>query len=252
MGGWPRAFLSGARTLVVCLALWWLFVRLANVPAWLLPGPDAVAARLWFLAANAQLATHVEATAIEILFGFAIGAALGVAFGWLFYKLPVAGRLLGPLILVLQTAPKIAVAPLLLLWFGIGLGPKVVLIAIVTFFPVLTGALAGLGSVEAGFRDLSKLLALSPWQRFRRIELRFALPPVFAGLRIATTQAVTAAVVGELMGATFGLGYLLSLGQENNDAGTVIAAIVLLSLLGWLMHEAVRLIETRLLAWRED
>jgi ABC-type Fe3+ transport system permease subunit len=111
---------------------------------------------------------------------------------------------------------------------------------------------AGLAALEAPYRDLGRLLRLSPWQHFRRIELPFALPPIFAGLRIASTQAVTAAVIGELMGATFGLGYLLSLGQENGDAAVVIVAVLILSTIGWGFHEVIRLAERRLLAWHES
>jgi len=156
---------------------------------------------------------------------------------------------MSPSILLLQTAPKIAIAiaPLLLLWLGLGLGPKVALIAIVVFFPVLAGTLAGLGGVEAAYRDLARLLKLGAGARFLRIDLPFALPPIFAGLRIASTQAVTAAVVGELIGATAGLGYLLSMGQENNDAGVAIAAIALLAALGWGLHQIVHTAEARIL-----
>ena len=129
------------------------------------------------------------------------------------------------------------------------MGPKVTLIAIVTFFPVMAGAMAGFSSVEKSYHDLAQLLRLSRWQRFRRLELPFSLPPIFAGLRIASTQAVTAAVVGELIGATYGLGYLLSLGQENGDASVVIVAILILSTIGWGFHELIRMIERRALIW---
>jgi NitT/TauT family transport system permease protein len=244
------AMLRAVRTIIVVCAVWWLAVLVFRIPAYLLPGPDIVLGKLVFLASAAQLERHVAATMIEIVLGFALGSVAGVMCGWLFDRLPPVGRLLSPLILLLQTAPKIAIAPLLLLWLGLGLGPKVALIAIVVFFPVLTGTLAGLGAVDPAYRDLARLLGLRAMMRFRRIELPFALPPVFAGLRIATTQAVTAAVVGELIGATFGLGYLLSVGQENNDAGVVIASILMLSTVGWAMHETVRLVEARMLAWR--
>ena len=245
-----RAALRAGTVLFVCVATWWLLVALLRVPAYLLPGPDVIAGKIVFLARAAQLERHVAATVAEIVLGSGIGAASGIACGWLFDRSPRLGRLLSPLILLLQTAPKIAIAPLLLLWLGLGLGPKVTLIAIVVFFPVLAGTVAGLGSVEPACRDLARLLRLGAFARFRRIELPFALPAIFAGLRIASTQAVTAAVVGELIGATAGLGYLLSLGQENNDAGVAMAAIAMLSILGWALHELVRAVETRILRAR--
>ena len=244
--------LRALRSIALAIALWWLVVLVAHVPAYLLPAPDAVAARFMLLARTADLADHVRVTLSEIGAGFALGAVLGVALGWLFSKVPALGRALSPLILILQTAPKIAIAPLLILWLGLDMGPKITLIALVTFFPVMAGTAAGLAAVEAPYRDLGRLLHLSAWQHFRRIELPFALPPIFAGLRIASTQAVTAAVIGELMGATFGLGYLLSLGQENGDAGVVIVAVLILSAIGWGFHEAIRLAEGRLLAWHES
>jgi NitT/TauT family transport system permease protein len=229
--------------------VWWLIVLVAKVPAYLLPAPDAIAARFVFLAKSAELTEHIRVTLSEIAIGFGLGGLLGVALGWMFVHVPRLGRLLSPLILLLQTAPKIAIAPLLLLWLGLDMGPKVTLIAIVTFFPVMAGAMAGFSSVEKSYHDLAHLLRLSRWQRFRRLELPFSLPPIFAGLRIASTQAVTAAVVGELIGATYGLGYLLSLGQENGDASVVIVAILILSTIGWGFHELIRVVERRALSW---
>jgi NitT/TauT family transport system permease protein len=245
-----QALMRAAAVLAAAIAVWWGAVIAFRIPAFLLPTPDAVLGRFLFMAREGQLERHAAATLTELGLGFAVGAVAGLLVGWAFDRLPLLGRLMSPLILLLQTAPKIAIAPLLLLWLGLGLGPKVVLIALVSFFPVLTGTVTGLAAVEPGYRDLSRLLDLSTAMRFRRVELPFALPAIFAGLRIATTQAVTAAVVGELIGATYGLGYLLSVGQENNDAALVLAAILMLSTLGWAMHEVVRAAETRVLAWR--
>jgi NitT/TauT family transport system permease protein len=231
------------------LGAWWLAVLLFGVPAFLLPAPDAVLERLWFLLRFADLGGHAATTAGEIAAGFIIGGAAGVAVGALFARWPVIERLGTPPILVLQTAPKIAIAPLLVLWFGLGPGPKVLLVAIVTFFPVMAGAIAGLRGVEPAYRDLARVLELNPITRALRIDLPFAAAPVAAGLRIASTQAVTAAVIGELMGANRGLGYLLSSAQESADTAAVIGIILILALIGWACHEAVRAGERRLLAW---
>ncbi len=245
-------FLIALRSVAIVLGIWWIIVVVANIPAYLLPTPDVVAQRFVFLAQTAELTEHIRVTLIEISVGFVLGSVLGIAFGWLFVRIPILGRLLSPLILLLQTAPKIAIAPLLLLWLGLDMAPKVTLIALVTFFPVMAGAAAGFAAVEGGYKDLATLLQLNAWQRFRRIELPFSLPPIFAGLRIASTQAVTAAVIGELIGATYGLGYLLSLGQENGDASVVIVAILILSAIGWGFHELIRLAERRFLNWHDS
>lgn len=238
--------LRAGTTLATVFIAWWLVVWLGNIPNYLLPSPDAVAAKLWFLITDVHLGRHLMATLIEIALGFVAGVVAGVLCGWLFVRKPLIDRLFSPVILLLQTAPKIALAPLLLLWLGLGLAPKVVLIAVVVFFPVLTGTMAGLSNIEPAYHELHRLLKLSPWVRFRRIELPFALPSIFAGIRIASTQAVTAAVVGELIGTNVGLGYLLSLGQENSDAGIVIATIIVLSTIGWLTYELCRTMEQRL------
>lgn len=241
-----RALLSLAGFVV----LWWGAVWGFDVPAFLLPSPDAVARRLVFLALNAGLWQHTATTFAQILAGFAIGAALGIATGAVFARLPRLERLATPLILLIQTAPKIAIAPLLILWLGLGPGPKVVLVAIVTFFPAMTGALTGLRYIGKSYRDLAQIVGLSTWQRLTRIDLPFAVPPIVAGLRVATTQAVTAAVVAEMMGANHGLGYLLTAGQESSDSPTVIGVIVLLSLGGWGFYEIVRFAEARLMPWQ--
>lgn len=238
---WP-----GLRSVAIgggVVAVWWLGVTLLRVPVYLLPPPGMVAGKLVFLATDAGLARHVLATVTEIALGFGIGAVAGLGVGAVLVRMPRLERLLAPFILLLQTAPKIALAPLLLLWLGLGLAPKVVLIAIVVFFPVMTGAMAGLAGVDANYHALARLLQLSPWTRFIRIEMPFAGPGIFAGLRIASTHAVTAAVVGELIGTSSGLGYLLSLGQENNDPAVVLATIILLSAIGWSFHEVIYRIE---------
>ncbi|MFV0336202.1 MAG: ABC transporter permease [Tropicimonas sp.] len=227
----------GVAGLLLIFVLWGGGVLLFDVPDYLLPGPVAVLDRLGFLYANARLMTHIYVTLTEIFWGFLLGLGAGVLCALLFARLPVTERLATPLILLLQTAPKIAIAPLLLLWLGLGPAPKIVLIAIVTFFPVMTGMLSGLRFVNKSYLDLAKVLKLTAWQRFVHIEFPAALPTLFAGATVATTLAMTAAVIGELMGANEGMGYLLSAGQENADTATVIGMVLLLSLTGWLFYE---------------
>jgi len=249
MGARPVLWAAVARSLraatgLLGLALlWWAAVHAFDVPTFLLPSPRIVGAELMFLAGNADLAGHAITTASEILGGFAIGAIAGGLVGVAFARRPALERLAAPLVLLVQTAPKIALAPLLLLWLGLGPTPKLMLVAVVVFFPAMSGALAGMRYIDPPFHDLAHVLRLGPWQRLRRIELPFAYPSFLAALRIATTQAVTAAVIGELMGANRGLGYLLVSGQENSDAPMVIAVVLVLCVLGWLFHEAVALVE---------
>ncbi|EUB99123.1 ABC-type transporter, integral membrane subunit [Rhizobium sp. CF080] len=237
--------LRGIAGLIATLVLWTAIVIIFRVPAFLLPGPLEVFDRLLFLFENAKLLRHIGVTLGEIVAGFVAGTAIGILAGVVFARLPRVERFATPLILLLQTAPKIAIAPLLLLWLGIGPTPKVVLIAIVTFFPVMAGMVNGLRYGEGSFRDLAAVLKLSPWQSFWQIELPSALPAVLAGMAVATTLAMTAAVIGELMGANEGIGYLLSSGQESSDTAVVIGMVLLLSLIGWAFYEVVELIRRR-------
>lgn len=237
--------LRGIAGLITTLVLWTAIVTVFKVPAFLLPGPIEVLDRLAFLFENAKLVRHIWVTLSEVISGFVAGTLVGIIAGVAFARFPRAERFATPLILLLQTAPKIAIAPLLLLWLGIGPAPKIVLIAIVTFFPVMSGMISGLRYGEGSFRDLASVLKLTAWQRFRHIELPSALPSVLAGMGIATTLAMTAAVIGELIGANEGLGYLLSSGQENSDTSVVIGMVLILSLIGWAFYEIIELIRRR-------
>jgi len=227
------------RTLIGLLgivALWSAAVQIFKVPSYLLPGPYEVAQRIAFLYDRANLLWHIQVTLSEIVLGFLLGAVVGVASAIVFSRSPILLRIATPLILLLQTLPKIAIAPLLLLWLGLGLAPKVVLVAIVTFFPIMTAMLSGIRYMNKSYADLSKVLRLSPWQRFWHIELPSAIPTLFAGATVATTLAMTAAVIGELMGANKGMGFLLATGQENADTATVMGMVILLSFFGWALY----------------
>ena len=243
-----RAVLS----LAAFILLWWGLVAVFNVPAYLVPSPGELADKAWFLATEAGLLSHIPVTLVEIVAGFVIGVVAGVATAVLFTRLPAVEVVLNPLIIFVQTAPKIAIAPLLLLWLGLGAAPKIVLVAIVVFFPVLSNMLSALRSIDPNLLALATILRMGPVARFRRIELPQSLPLLFTGMKVGVTLAVTAAVIGELMGARAGLGYLLSLGQETADVGLVLVAVILLSLIGYALYLLLGIAERRLLGWHES
>ena len=243
-----RAVLS----LAAFILLWWGLVAVFNVPAYLVPSPGELADKAWFLATEAGLLSHIPVTLVEIVAGFVIGVVAGVATAVLFTRLPAVEVVLNPLIIFVQTAPKIAIAPLLLLWLGLGATPKIVLVAIVVFFPVLSNMLSALRSIDPNLLALARILRMGPVARFRRIELPQSLPLLFTGMKVGVTLAVTAAVIGELMGARAGLGYLLSLGQETADVGLVLVAVILLSLIGYALYQLLGIAERRLLGWHES
>ena len=243
-----RAVLS----LAAFILLWWGLVAVFNVPAYLVPSPGELADKAWFLATEAGLLSHIPVTLVEIVAGFVIGVVAGVATAVLFTRLPAVEVVLNPLIIFVQTAPKIAIAPLLLLWLGLGATPKIVLVEIVVFFPVLSNMLSALRSIDPNLLALARILRMGPVARFRRIELPQSLPLLFTGMKVGVTLAVTAAVIGELMGARAGLGYLLSLGQETADVGLVLVAVILLSLIGYALYLLLGIAERRLLGWHES
>lgn len=244
--------MRAALSLLVFIALWWIAILLFGVPEYLVPSPPALAAKFWFLATQAGLFGHVPVTLIEIVAGFVIGAVVGVTLAVLFVRLPLLEIILNPLIIFVQTAPKIAIAPLLLLWLGLGATPKVVLVAIVVFFPVLSNMVSALRAIDPNLLALAKILRMNGWSRLWRIEMPQALPLLFTGMKVGITLAVTAAVIGELMGARAGLGYLLSLGQETADIGLVLVSVILLSLLGYGLFMVVDQVERRMLRWHES
>jgi NitT/TauT family transport system permease protein len=243
-----RAVLS----LGIFVCLWWTLVALFNVPTYLVPDPWTLARKAWFLTTKAGLFGHIPVTLYEIVLGFVIGTVIGVLTAVLFVRVPVIEIVMNPLIIFVQTAPKIAIAPLLLLWLGLGATPKVVLVAIVTFFPVLSNMLSSLRSIDPNLLALAKILHMNPLKRLLRIELPQSLPLLFTGMKVGVTLAVTAAVIGELMGARAGLGYLLNLGQETADVGIVLVSVILLSLIGYVLYLLLAVAERRLLGWHES
>lgn len=232
--------------LVGFVALWSAAIPLFGVPNHVLPSPWQVTQQLIFLFERGNLLSHIQVTLMQIVWGFLIGLVLGIIAAIIFARIPFLERVSTPLILLLQTAPKIAIAPLLLLWLGLGAAPKIVLVAIVTFFPVMTAMLSGVKYINRSYIDLAKVLKLNPWQRFWHIEFPAAIPTVFAGATVATTLAVTAVVIGELMGANKGIGFLLATGQEDADTATVIAMVILLSVIGWAFYAALDYMRARM------
>ena len=238
--------------LAAFLLLWTAALTVFNVPDYLVPSPLQLVQKAWFLVTRAGLLWHIPVTVIEILAGYVVGIILGIGAALLFHRAPILEDILNPLIVFIQTAPKIAIAPLLLLWLGLDMTPKIVLVAIVTFFPILATMLSALRSMSPMLDELSLILRLSTFQRIWRIELPQSLPLLFSGLKVAATLAVTAAVIGELMGARAGLGYLLSLGQETADTQLVLVSVLILSLLGYLLYLVIQVAERHLLNWHDS
>ncbi len=225
--------------------------RLGWVTSNLLPTPSDVARALVELGWH-TVASHVAASTARVAAGYVIGAGLGIVAGSLVGLSNSARSLLDPTFQALRAIPSLAWVPLLLLWLGIGEAPKLAMIAIGAFFPVYMGSASGIRGVDRKLVEVARLMRLSPFALVRRVLLPAALPSVMTGLRNGLSLAWMFMVAGELIAASSGLGYLLTDGRETSRADLVLAAIVLLAVLGKLSDTLVARLERRLLRWRDS
>lgn len=247
-----RSYLLIPISLVAALIGWWFLARFGGLPAFILPGPGLVWERLVGTIRDGSLLRHTITTLAEVLLGLSLGVSCAAGLGYLLAKFDWLERLLSPYIVASQSVPVVAIAPLLVIWFKAGLLSKVLIAALIVFFPVLINTIVGLQSVPAGLRDLMRSLQASTWQTFRLLELPAALPVFLGGLKVGATLAVIGAVVGEFVGADRGLGFLVNLGRGTYDTALVFVAIFTLVSLAMLLYGAVALLEARLLAWQRE
>jgi NitT/TauT family transport system permease protein len=210
--------------------LWQILVDLFAVPKFILPSPLAALATLG--SAKYAWASNVLVTAVEILGGFALGALVGVAFAVVFTWSPLVSLLLLPLLVTLNMVPKVALGPLIIVWFSYGLLPNILIAFSICFFPILLTTARGLREVEPDLLDLVKSLRGSRWTLFRKIQLPGSLPYVFSGMKVGAILAVAGAIVGEFIASDRGLGYLMIQVQSSLDTPAMVMAVVLLTLLG--------------------
>jgi ABC-type nitrate/sulfonate/bicarbonate transport system permease component len=228
---------------------WEIGVRVTETPTWLLPAPSDVARSL--VEDRAILLPNALVTLTEVMLGFVSAVLAGIALGVAIYRSPTLDRLLYPIIIASQTIPIPALAPLLLVWFGYGLLPKVLVTALVGFFPIVVNTVEGLRSTDPDVVNLLRSFGASRGKVFRLAEFPSSLPSIFAGARIAVAICVIGAVFGELVGAKAGLGYLITRAIAQFETPRLVAAIVLLSLMGTSLFAGVGLVERAVLPWRK-
>lgn len=249
----PEVVLSPALFVVVGLA-WEAGVRAFRVPAYILPPPSAIAVALYRGLATGLFARdgywlHAGVTLTETLLGFFIGSAVGLLLGMAISQVRLLEVTLRPYIVAFQSLPKVAVAPVIVLWFGFGMTSKVVIVCLLTFFPLLVTSMAGFKAVDRERIDMLRSLAATPWQIFRKVKLPSALPFIFAGLDMASVFAVVGAIVGEFVGAQRGLGMqILALNSAMDVAGTF-SVFVLLAAMGVAMYLTLQRIKRTVLFW---
>lgn len=243
--------------LVAILGLWEWAIPYFEVPQYIMPPPSAVGLALWRglnegLFSRGGYWLHSGVTIGEVLLGFVFGSGAGLILGTVISQFRLLEATLRVYLVAIQALPKIALAPIIVMWFGFGLTSKVVIIALLTFFPLLVTSMAGFRAVEPERLELMRALGANRWQMFWKVRLPSALPYIFAGLDMAAVFSIVGAVVGEFVGAQRGLGTLiLSMNAQMDTAGTF-SVFIILSVLGIIMHSMMRILERRVLFWSGD
>ena len=235
-------------TFVGMVALWWGAVELFRIPAYLLPGPGPVFARL--VSDAGLLWTHSKITLIEIMLGFGLTIVTAIPLGLLIALSALAKQVVYPPIMLMQLVPKIAVAPLFLVWLGFGLESKVLLTVLMTFFPLLLASISGFMILDDRLLYLTKSMGASKWDTFRYLRFPAALPVIFSGIKTSATIAATAAIVAEFVGANKGLGYVLLRGTSTMDIELVFAVLVVLTVVGIAINYVVEFCEWAMTPWQ--
>lgn len=242
----PHA-LAGFAILALVLLVWQFLPPALGIPRFIIPTITDMTAELGRMYRRENLIANTLSTAWYTALGFAIGSALGAAIGYLLGFSQFWERVLSPYILALQIAPKVAFAPLFIMWFGYNAIPKLLVTVLIVFFPVLVNVLAAMKTVDRDMVNLARAYSLTRWQIFLKVEFPSTLPNLMAGLRIASTLAVIGVTVGELVGGNTGLGFLISYGGGQANAAMVFNAIVLLTLIGIALYSVLAWAEERLL-----
>lgn len=233
--------------IVAVLVLWELAVQLFRIPAYLIPAPGAVVGQL--IADWPELWRQTLVTTYATLGGFALTIVVAIPLAVLIAYSRLMESLIYPILVFSQSVPKVAVAPLFVVWFGFGVLPKVIAAFLLGFFPVVVSTVMGLKSVEPDMIDLARSMKATRLQIFIKIRFPQALPSIFSGLKVAVTLAVVGAVVGEFVGSNSGIGYVLQIANGNFDLPLMFAALFLLSMIGVVLFAAVDLVEKVTVPW---
>jgi NitT/TauT family transport system permease protein len=235
-------------TFVAIVAVWAAAIPLFKIPPYLLPGPGDVFGRV--VSDFQQLWTNALVTLTEIVLGFGLTLVTAIPLGLVIALSPLAKQVLYPPLMFLQLVPKIAVAPLFLVWLGFGIESKVLLTLLMTFFPLLLASISGFQILDTRLLYLTQSMGASWWQTFRYLRIPAALPVIFAGIKTSATIASTAAIVAEFVGANQGLGYVLLRGTSTMDIELTFAVLVVLTLIGIAINYAVEFAEWAMTPWQ--
>lgn len=242
-----QARLMAAALLVLLLAAWEFIARQSGLSALVLPAPSAVATSLWGGLQSGYFWPHIRATLSALLLGLAGGSVLGLLMGMALAESALLERVLKPYVVVSQVVPKLALAPLFVLWFGFGLGSTALITGLICFFPLMENTLTGLQHVDPQRVQLFRMLGATRLQTLWRLKLPAGLPGILAGLRVAVVLALVGAVVGEFIGASQGLGAVIIASQGMMDTALMFAALFLIAVIGLALYQATLWLEAWLL-----
>lgn len=236
---------------VLLLVIWKLVVIVGNYQPFLLPPPEAVARSFWDALRDGILWPHLRTTLIEAGYGALLGIAVAFVLGYVLIHIPLLDRALSPVIAACQAMPIVAIAPIFILWFGTGLLPKVLICALIVFFPTLVTWMIGLRAIDPDLIGVANIAGANHWQILRYVEVPLALPSLLGGIRIAFTLSVIGAVVGEFVSARNGLGYLLKQAEFLYDTPLKFVALFCLMAISALGYVIVACLERWLLDWED-
>ena len=234
--------------LLALVLLWWLVTAMGWVKPYLVPSPGSVVAE--FQKDAGLLARHSSITLLETVIGFIVASVVGLVCAIAIVYSRGVERTLYPLLLAAQVVPKIAIAPLFVVWLGFGIAPKILVAVLIAFFPVVISGVAGLRSVDPELLDLAAAMGAKPWDSFAKIRFPSAMPHIFAGLKVAVTLAVVGAVVGEFVGANSGLGYIVMSSNGNLNTPQLFAALIAMSVIGIVLFVVLEIAERFAVPWR--
>lgn len=234
-------------TLLALIGLWEVLARWSGIPSWLLPAPSAIGDAMidW----RAELAWHSMVTLYEVLVGFALSIVVSIPLAVAVVYSPFLQNTIYPILLALQSMPKVAIAPLLVLWIGFGALPKILVVFLVCFFPIVVATASGLSSVPPALIDLIRSLSATSYQTFIKIRFPTAIPHIFVGFKIAITFAVIGAVIGEFVGSDQGLGYLILISTSQSRTPLAFGALLLLTIMSIVLYYAVEFVERLVIPW---
>ena len=234
-------------TFAALLAVWEAFAVYARLPTWLLPAPSSIGAAMvdW----RWEIVQHSLVTLYETVVGFIASIVIGIPLAVAVVYSPLLQKTIYPILLALQSVPKVAIAPLLALWIGFGALPKIIVVFLVCFFPIIVSTATGLQSVPPQMMDLIRSLSASAFQTFVKIRFPTAMPHIFVGFKIAITFAVIGAVIGEFVGSESGLGYLILVSSSQSRTPLAFAALLVLTIMSIILYYAIEYLERVLVPW---